>query len=44
MEGRVMVGKGDLGCKRVRHGRGIGEAGWNRDVRESDGGERGVGS
>ena len=32
-----------LGVERVRHGRGIGDAGWGRDGRESDGGERGVG-
>ena len=43
MEKRVMVGKGELGGERVRHGRGIGDASWGRDGRESDGGERGIG-
>ena len=43
MEGRVMVGKRELGGERVSHGRGIGDAGWDRDGRESDGAERGVG-
>ena len=38
-----MVGKGELGCKRVRHGRGIRDAVWGRDGRESDGWEKGVG-
>ena len=38
-----MVGKGELGGERVRHGKGIGDAGWDRDGRESDGGERGAG-
>ena len=40
MEKRVMVGKRELGCERVRHRRGIGEIGWDRDGRESYGGER----
>ena len=43
MKGRVMVGKGELGGERVRHGKGIGEAGWGSDGRESDGGDRGDG-
>ena len=43
MEKRVIVGKGELGGERVRHGRGIGDASWGRDGRESDGGERGIG-
>ena len=38
MEGIVMVGKGELGGERVRHGRGIRDARWGRDGRESDGG------
>ena len=42
MEERDMVGKGELGGEMVRHGRGIGKAGWGRDGRESDGGERRV--
>ena len=41
MEGIVMVGKGELGGERVRHGRGIGDAGWYRDGRVCDGGEKG---
>ena len=43
MEKRVMVGKGELGGERVRHGRGLGDAAWGRDGRESAAGERGVG-
>ena len=43
MEGRVMVGKGELGDESIRHGREIGDAGWGRNGRESDGGEWGVG-
>ena len=42
MELRVMVGRGELGGERVRHGRGIGDVECGRDGRESDGGERGV--
>ena len=38
-----MVGKGENGGKRVMHGRGVGDGGWGRDGRDSDGGERGVG-
>ena len=38
-----MVGNGELGGERVRHGKRIGDAGWGRDGRESDGGMRGVG-
>ena len=43
MEGRVMVGKWELGGESIRHGRGIGDAGWGRDGRERDGGERKAG-
>ena len=43
MEGRVMVGKRELGGERVSHGRGIEDAGWDREGRESLGGEWGVG-
>ena len=35
-----MVGKEELGGERVRQRSGIGDAGWYRDGRESDGGER----
>ena len=37
------MGKRELGGEGVRHGRGIGEAGWGRDGKENDGGETGVG-
>ena len=37
-----MVGKGELGVERVRHGRGIRDAGWGRNGRESDVAESGV--
>ena len=37
MEGRVMVEKGELRGERVRHGKGIGDGGWGRDGKESDG-------
>ena len=43
MEERVMVGKGELGGEMIRHGRGIGDAGWDKDGRESDGRETGCG-
>ena len=43
MEGIVMVGKGEMGGERVMHGREIGDGGWGRYGRDSDGGERGVG-
>ena len=43
MEGRMIVEKGELGGERIRHGRGIGDAGWDSDGRESESGERGVG-
>ena len=39
MEGRVMVGNGELEGEKLKHGRGIGDAAWGRDQRESDGGE-----
>ena len=44
MEGRVIVGKREWVVERVRHGKGIRYAGWGRDGRKSDGGERRVGS
>ena len=37
------MGKGELEGEKLKHGRGLGDAGWGRDRRESDGRENRVG-